>query len=208
MKRFLLVVVLLLIAGLLVWKFAFQKDSKSSEPGPEPLAVSKHSAEFNQSMQAMMSTYYQMSEALVNWDSAAVNASSSAFKSAVDSLRLDEMKKDSALYPTVNTQWEALKTEIEGLISDQGWAEKRASFNMLSQQVFDLLRIVRYDVEKVYFQECPMALNNYETSAYWLSKQAEDNERRNPYLGLKDPKYGKGMLKCGETRDSINYVSN
>ena len=52
-----------------------------------------------------------------------------------------------------------------------------------------------------------MALNNYEMSAFWLSKEGEDENRRNPYLGLKGPKYGKGMLKCGDTRDSINYVA-
>ena len=74
---------------------------------------------------------------------------------------------------------------------------------MLSQQLFDLLRIVKYDAAKVYYQECPMALNDYGTSAFWLSTDAADDKRRNPYLGLHDPKYGKAMLICGNTRDSI-----
>jgi hypothetical protein len=74
---------------------------------------------------------------------------------------------------------------------------------MLSQQIFDLLRIVKFDAAKVYYQECPMALNNYETSGFWLSNEAADEKRRNPYLGLHDPKYSKAMLKCGSTRDSI-----
>jgi hypothetical protein len=37
----------------------------------------------------------------------------------------------------------------------------------------------------------------------WLSKE---EIIRNPYLGLHDPHYGKGMLKCGETKTVINHT--
>jgi hypothetical protein len=40
-------------------------------------------------------------------------------------------------------------------------------------------------------------------SAKWLSKK---EDIRNPYLGLKDPKYGKAMLSCGETIKTINHT--
>jgi hypothetical protein len=100
-----------------------------------------------------------------------------------------------------------VKTEIVGLEADSSIYDKRESFNMLSQQLFDLLRIIKYDAGKVYYQECPMALNNYEASAFWLSVSGEDEDRRNPYLGLYDPKYGKAMIKCGSTRDSLNFIS-
>jgi hypothetical protein len=52
-----------------------------------------------------------------------------------------------------------------------------------------------------------MALNNHESSAFWLSANSETKNRRNPYLGLHDPKYGKAMLTCGTTRDSINFAT-
>lgn len=205
MKKFLIVLLVLVVALLVVWRLVFYKKKKPEGPRPVPIAVSQHSETFNQSMQEMMNAYYALTEAFVNWDTAAVNAGSRELQIKLDSLKLTEMEKDSALYPTVQTQWEALKTEIAGLISDVGLAEKRASLNMLSQQIFDLLRIVRYDVAKVYYQECPMALNNYEMPGYWLSSEREDEKRRNPYLGLHDPKYKKGMLTCGETRDSISF---
>lgn len=206
MRTFLLVL-LLLLAGFALWKYVFDKRKKPSGPEPVPIAISEHSEAFNQSMQNMMNAYYATTEAFVNWDTSAVNRTTADLKNAVDSLKLQEMEKDSAIYPTVKSQWEAIQTEIAGMISDEGLAEKRASLNMLSQQIFDLLRIVRYDVAKVYYHECPMALNNYEMPAFWLSNTGEDANRRNPYLGLHDPKYSKGMLKCGETRDSINFIT-
>src|SRR5688572_25687638 len=208
MKRFLVILLVLLVAVFAALKFdVFDKKKKPTGPKTEPIAISKHSDAFNQSMQQMMNSYYAMTEAFVNWDTAAVNKTTADLKISLDSLKLQEMQKDSAIYPTVQSQWEAIKTEIAGLIADEGLSEKRASLNMLSQQIFDLLRIVRYDAAKVYYQECPMALNDYEMSAFWLSKEGEDEKRRNPYLGLYDPKYSKGMLKCGDTRDSINFIA-
>ena len=79
---------------------------------------------------------------------------------------------------------------------------------MLTDHFYNLLRTVKYDVAKVYYHECPMALNNYESSAFWLSTEGDNKKRRNPYLGLHDPKYGKAMLTCGATRDSINYATS
>lgn len=180
-------------------------NKKKKDTGPEPvsLAVSKHSDEFNQSMNSLMTVYYNLTEAYVNWDTMAINRNSADLKAAVEILKVEEMKKDSAIYPTVESQWGMLKSEIDGMIADVELKDKKESLNMLSQQLFDLLRIVKYDAAKVFYQECPMALNDYGSSAYWLSTEAADDKRRNPYLGLHDPKYGKAMLICGNTRDSI-----
>jgi hypothetical protein len=203
MKRFFFIMLALIIMALLVWKFVFKKTKKPSGPEPVGMTVSKHSEDFNASMIKMVDAYYGLTEAFVNWDTVSVNRNAATLKTSVDSLKLQEMQKDTAIYPTVQSQWEMVKTEIEGLINDEDLGEKRESLNMLSQQIFDLLRIIKYDAAKVYYQECPMALNNYETSGYWLSNEAADEKRRNPYLGLHDPKYNKAMLTCGTTRDSI-----
>jgi Protein of unknown function (DUF3347) len=208
MKKFLLVVVLLVIALIGAWYFGlFKGKDKPSGPKPEGLTVSKHSNNFNESMSKALDSYYTLTESFVNWDTTKINTYLAELKTSVDSLRIQEMEKDSAIYPTVQSQWESIKAEISGMQADTALYEKRESLNMLSQQLFDLLRIVKYDAAKVYYQECPMALNNYESSAFWLSANSETRNRRNPYLGLHDPKYGKAMLTCGATRDSINYVT-
>ena len=208
MKKFLLVVVVLLIALVGAWYFGlFKGKDKPSGPKPEGLIVSKHSNSFNESMSKALDSYYILTESFVNWDTTKINASLADLKTSVDSLRIQEMEKDSAIYPTVQSQWESIKAEISGMQADTSLYEKREDLNMLSQQMFDLLRIVKYDAAKVFYQECPMALNNYEASAFWLSANSETKNRRNPYLGLHDPKYGKAMLTCGSTRDSINFAT-
>ena len=210
MKRPLLAIIGIILAIMVVigWKFIFPKKKIDSGPKPEGLTVSKHSNSFNESMSNAMNSYYALTESFVNWDTAKINTSLAEFKTSVDSLRIQEMEKDSAIYPTVQSQWELIKAEVVGMQADTALYEKRESLNMLSQQMFDLLRIVKYDAAKVYYQECPMALNNYESSAFWLSTEGEPKKRRNPYLGLHDPKYGRAMLTCGATRDSINYVTS
>src|SRR5919112_1443628 len=57
---------------------------------------------------------------------------------------------------------------------------KRKSFQMISDNMYDLLRTVRYDNEIVYHQYCPMAFND--AGAYWLSKTGDI---KNPYFGKK-----------------------
>jgi hypothetical protein len=207
MKRFVFILIALLVSALVLWKFVFRKESKPSGPKPEGLTVSKHSDSFNESMSKAMNSYYTLTESFVNWDTTKINASLSDLKMSVDSIRVQEMQKDTAIYPTVQSQWESIKAEIIGMQADTGLYAKRESFNMLSQELFDLLRIVKYDAAKVFYHECPMALNNYESSAFWLSTNSETKNRRNPYLGLYDPKFGRAMLTCGQTRDSINFAA-
>lgn len=205
MKKFLLALLVFAVAGFLVWKFVFDGKKNSADSGnkPQALVVSKHSEAFNASVQRMLNDYYELTEAFVQWDTAAVGKSILALRVSVDSLQLREMEKDSAVYPTALMQWEAVQSELTGLQSDSTLDEKKASLNMLSQQLFDLLRIVRYDVARIYFQECPMALNNYEMAGNWLSPV---DSIRNPYLGTKDPKYGKEMLTCGSTKVTLDYT--
>ena len=199
--------IILAIVVVVGWRFIFPKKRVDEGPKPEGLTVSKHTDSFNQSMMAAMNSYYALTEAFVNWDTTKINTSLAEFKTAVESIRIQEMEKDSAIYPTVQSQWESIKAEIVGMQADTGLYEKREDVNSLSQQMFDLLRIVKYDAAKVFYQECPMALNNYETAAFWLSTEGDSKKRRNPYLGLYDPKYGRAMLTCGSTRDSINFVT-
>ena len=207
MKKLLLVVVVLVIALIGAWYFGlFKGKDKPSGPKPQGLTVSKHSSGFNESMSNAMNSYYTLTESFVNWDTTKINAALAELKTSVDSLRIQEMQKDTAIYPTVQSQWESIKAEIIGMQADTGLYAKRESLNMLTQEMFDLLRIVKYDAAKVYYQECPMALNNYESSAFWLSAEGDNKKRRNPYLGLHDPKFGKAMLTCGSTRDSINFA--
>lgn len=201
MKKILLIL-LLLLAGLAVWYFAFNKKSDTPQgPKQQPIA-SKYSQEFNQSVQKMMSAYYGMTEGFVNWDTVTVNRFSNEMKTSIDSIKMDEVRKDSTIYETAVPFLSNLKIELIGLISDSTLDEKRGSLNIFSENLYNFLRTVRYDQAKVYWQDCPMAFGE-DTHGFWLSNS---NTIRNPYLGLHHPKYGRSMLICGETRDTLNFI--
>ena len=168
-------------------------------PANQAAAVpSKHSAAFNQSIQSILDQYYRLTEAFVNWDSAAAPTLATALTAQMDSLPLGEIHQDSsARAASLVSQ---AKKDLSAIAASSDITTKRHALNSLSDNLFDFLAVVRYDREKLYLQECPMAFND-EESGLWISKK---EEIRNPYLGLHHPRYGKGMLECGDNKEVLN----
>lgn len=181
------------------------KKKTGSEGSEKPIVAvtSKHSEAFNKSVENFMNAYYAMIDGFVNWDTAGVKKGSASFKASLDSFKIDELKKDTLTYAEAERLWNAAKAETDAIVGDNNLDEQRGSLNILSQALFNLLNSVQYDRAKVYYQECPMAFND-ENAGNWLSSQSEI---KNPYLGTSHPKYHSGMLKCGSTKDSVNYVT-
>jgi hypothetical protein len=203
MRRLLFVLLIIGISAV-VWFVVFRKkDNKEEGPKQQPIAQSKYSPAFNQSVSNAMDGYYTLSEALVAWDSTKVDTLASSLNKILDSIQWNELSKDtSGIATTAKSSVDNAKNDIQTLLAAKGLEAKRRGYQSLSNNLYDFLRVVQYDGEKVYLQECPMAFNDDET-AQWLSDKPQI---RNPYLGLYHPKYGKGMLVCGETKDSLNYA--
>ncbi len=204
MKRVLAVlgVLLLLFVGY-VWFFYF-RGRKPREKGPAPvaLAVSKHSDAFNSSVAGVMTAYYAMTEGFVNWDSSAVKKHGEELRTALDSFKIDELQKDTVIYLTALDPLANAKMETATILEKPGFEQKRTAFNTLSDNIRNLLVTVRYDREKIYWQECPMAFGE-DQRGYWLSKT---DAVRNPYLGTSHPVYKNDMLSCGGPKDTINFI--
>jgi hypothetical protein len=200
MKKMILLIVLAL-AGVLTWYFWETKPKPDNEVAPlQAVTVSKYSDILNQSINDLLNGYYNLSEAFVTWDSAAIKVKTLELKDKVQKLSLDEIQKDTAIYQTASTYKDAFKNDISGIEATIDITEKRRAFHSLSQNIYDLLRTIQYDASKVFMQECPMAFNDTETGS-WLSKT---ENIRNPYLGLYHPRYKNGMLECGEVKDSLS----
>lgn len=197
--------ILLLIAGLIRYFILPGAGGAAANhyPKPEPLTVSKHSEAFNVSVENMLSSYYDMTEGFVNWDTTAINTAGYRLRQALDSLLMDELQKDSVIYQTALDPYNNAKVELIGILSDPSIAEKKGSLNILSDNLRSLLVIIKYDRAKIYWQECPMAFGE-DKPGNWLSKT---EAVRNPYLGLKDPVYGDKMLNCGGPKDTINFMA-
>ncbi len=156
-----------------------------------PLAQSKNSAAFNEQFGKLMENYFHLKDNFITESDTMIAAYTVKLTEAADSLNLAELKADSSIVNTAKSYRESISAELKALAGEKGLEAKRKSFQMVSDQLFDLARTVQYDGERVYQQNCPMAFGD--VGANWLSKSAEI---RNPYLPKK-------MLTCGEVRDSI-----
>jgi len=203
MKKWLLLLVLAVVGVLTWYLFVTRKKAKDETPKQQPIAVSKHSDEFNQSMNKVLGSYYALTNNFVNWDAAAINNNAAQLKKDLQQAKFEEIKKDTLIHQTASTYLDAMNAELGTIIQSADIAEKRRALNNFSDNMYNLIRTIRYDRAKVYLQECPMAFNDEEPGV-WLSGT---DSIRNPYLGLHHPKYKSGMLECGSTKETLDFTS-
>lgn len=84
-----------------------------------------------------------------------------------------------------------MEAEVKKIAGTTDTDAQRGSFDVVSNQMIQLVKSSVLTEGKLYKQYCPMAKNN--EGAFWLSVS---NEIRNPYFGDK-------MLKCGSVEEEI-----
>lgn len=203
-KGFLILAII--IAAIAVYFLFFYKhpDEATNDVKQTALRVSAHTDAFNKSFTDMMQTYYTMKDALVDWDTAKASAAAMQLSAALPALPLKEMNADSLIINTALSYSFNVDGQAKVLASEGNINAKRHAFNTLSENLYNLLRTVKYDQNTIYHDKCPMAFEDT-IAAFWLSDQ---REIANPYLGNKHPKYHSGMLSCGSIEDSIGLVKN
>ncbi|HEY6505164.1 MAG TPA: DUF3347 domain-containing protein [Chitinophagaceae bacterium] len=195
-------ILLLLFVGY-IWFFYFRgRKNHANGTKPVPVAVSKHSADFNRSIDSVLNAYYSMTEAFVKWDTVAVNKYASVLKMTLDNLRINELQKDTVIYETSLLFLDNSKNETSNILQQSSIDKKREALNSLTDNLRTLFITVKYDQGKIYYQECPMAFNET-NSGFWLSPT---DKVRNPYLGTLHPVYKDKMLECGGPKDTINFI--
>lgn len=175
--------------------------SEMAEAVPPAAKTIQVSAQTTASVTNILSAYYQLKDALVEYDTVAANKAAIGLVTAADSIYTKEIA-DSALAATLQNFSGSIASEAKALALETDLGEKKRSFSMISENLYPMLQAVQYNQSMVYHQMCPMAFNDNET-AFWLS---DNREVVNPYLGKKHPKYASGMLHCGEVKDSLNYA--
>lgn len=193
MKKLLYTIPVLLIAACGGSKSG---EEKEAETPPAEVKVSTTSAVFNASFEEVLAQYYALRDALIGDDTAAANHAASALIIASAQVKLDELKSadtSNIIIPTAKTYGDNISSESKGLLGETDIQQKRKSFQMISAALFDYVRTVRFDKQKVYLLHCPMAFDN--TGADWLSSSTE----------IKNPYFGKTMLTCGAVKDSVVF---
>lgn len=139
-------------------------------------------------LKAIFDTYFDVKDALVKTDGKLASEKAKSLVKAISAVKMNELKADE------HTIWmkvmNDLKEDAEHISETADAAHQRDHFITLSKNIYDLLKVSKYEVP-VYYQFCPMANNN--KGANWLSKE---NAVKNPY-------YGSQMLTCGKTVETI-----
>lgn len=199
------IVLLLAGAGIVTWLILSRPGQTMPVARQEAIKVSQHSQAFNNSIDTALSQYHRLSEQFVTWDSAGASTTAATLTTAIENIRLEDLKKDSsAIFETAIMFVENAKANAQEIAAQTNIRQQREAFHSLTDNFYQLLKTVNYDQQALYLQECPMAFDDTK-AAQWLSSE---EKIRNPYLGLYHPTYGKGMLSCGETKTSLNNTGN
>jgi hypothetical protein len=200
MKRVVIVLVVLLFVFAIYW-FKFRSTGGgNSGPKQEALRVGRHSVLFNNGIDSLMSAYFEMKDAFVDADTLKAKEGCSKMIAIADSLKLDELKKDTAgIYDAATMQVSDLNGNAGSLLQEKDITSMRKDFQMVSESLYPLLKTIHYEGEKLYWQNCPMAFGEG-NDASWISNT---EEIENPYLGRNNPQYHSAMVGCGEIKDSI-----
>lgn len=196
------IILFLAFAGIAIitWLIIDRPGKKEANAKAQAISISKHTPEFNEQIAGLLNDYNKIAENFVSWDSAGAMQSAATLIKDLDNIVLGELKKDSTIYLTAETFLDNAKGDAQTIMNEKNIRQQREAFSSLTDNLYQFLNTVKYDKEKLYLQECPMAFDDTKP-AQWLSQK---EEIRNPYLGLHHPTYGKGMLKCGEIKATMN----
>jgi hypothetical protein len=200
-KAFLLIGVLALALGItyLVLHKSGPGNQKPEEKDA-PLAVSSKTSAFNRSFAAVLDNYYQLSAGFVSADTSRITASAQKLHTAIDSIRFDQFKADTAVVQTAVSLAQSIPGEIAGLLGENSMEQKKREFNMITEDLYSLVRVVKYDGSIIYHMSCATAFAD-STSGDWLSATSNIV---NPYAGKNDPG-NHNSPDCGEVKDSLHF---
>ena len=202
MKRFLLIIVLVIIAvGGIYWFSCRHNSANNNLPKQPPIALKKHSLAFNKSITELMNAYLDIKNAFVEADSVKAKENCTKFISLLDSIPMTELKKDTlTIYETVMSNITDIRLNAASLLQQNSLTEMRQDFRMISEILYpSFFKAINYEGGKLYWQNCSMAFGEGK-EANWISNTKEIN---NPYLGKNHPEFKATMLHCGETKDTI-----
>ncbi len=191
-----------LFAGVAIYFLVFnKKENKPDVPKQAPIALKKHSENFNNSVDSMVNAYLDIKNAFVTADTATAKNATRKFILYIDNLPIEELKNDTAtIFETVQSNIGDIKSNANSLLQQTNITEMRKDFSMVTEMMYpSFFKAINYEGPKLYVANCPMALGD-EVATNWISNNAEIV---NPYLGKNHPTYKATMLHCGEVKDSI-----
>ena len=169
----------------------YDREAKVTETITTPMVKVENNAVASSSKQPLspvFQNYFDLKNALVSTDSDAASKNAATLLSSINDVKMDKLEMD------VHMIWmkviKDLKSDATMISQTKDIAKQRASFIMLSQNMYEMMKISKTETP-IYYQHCPMANNG--KGANWLSTES----------AVKNPYYGSQMLSCGKTVETI-----
>lgn len=193
MKR-LLAIIFLAVVIYVAYLFFFSGSKHASGPKPVALKVQRHSAAFNQSISNAVFNYINLKDAIADADTTKIKTETQRFVTVMDSLKLDDLKKDdSTIFLTAKQQISDINANAQDIISQTDVTEMREDFRMVSENVYPFLKTISYEGNRLYWITCQSAFGQ-DKEGSWLSYTPEI---LNPYFTNAKER------TCGEIKDSL-----
>ncbi len=190
----------LIAVGFGIWYVFFKEKSETPSISIEPIKVRSHSGEFNQSVNSVLSAYFDLKSSFVDADTAKVKQHGKRFLTSIDSIKIEELNQNtSAILQSATMLIDDIKSNSVALLDESDLTEMREDFRMISENLYPFLKTIKYEGPTLYWQNCPMAFGEGK-EANWISNT---KEIINPYLGKNHPEFKSSMLHCGEIKDTI-----
>ena len=133
----------------------------------------------------LLSSYYDIKDALIKSNNAHAAANAGAFLKAVAAVDMKSLPEaDKTILMAAQ---EKLAFDARHISESKDIAHQREHFANFSVNFFKLAKRVKLTDKPVYYAYCPMK------KSYWLSADA----------AIKNPYYGSAMLTCGNVTETI-----
>jgi hypothetical protein len=138
------------------------------------------SGQGNPNKTAILQTYYDIKNALVNGDAPAATEMAGIFAEAINALNTNKANADIV----------KLQADARKLAGTNDLAAQRLLFASLSSDLYSLIKSTSLSKVPIYRVYCPMK------KAYWFSSVQT----------ISNPYYGRAMLTCGNVTQTINPI--
>ncbi len=149
------------------------------------------SIEFKKQLQGVYDSYSTMKDAFITSNADEVRKSAENVKSSLQKVDMALLKGEAHM------SWmkylEVMESEITSISTNSNISTQRISFAEFNDALYASVKTFGLHHGIVYYQYCPMA--NGDKGAYWLSNIEE----------IANPYFGDEMLKCGETRETMEF---
>ncbi len=187
----------LVFSFIILVLIACEDNNKNKVPEISPLTTQGNNSDIvNYGVGALINEYYAIKDAFVLENDATIKQHALAMQKGIDTLDLKSVQGTNA-EKDKNTQLiSEINASLKALLNEKNVDAKRKSFQTISDNLYDLIKSVRFDKQIIYHQHCPMAFN--EAGASWLSNNPDI---KNPYLPKK-------MISCGEVLDTLDFTQS